>query len=176
MEIICLPQSRSGPLSLRPSACLAVTAVCIHSSSKLITRSFHMTSLLCQTSIPQPSVSDMLQNLAQRIGKKRQYNKNGTKVFVWMLTAVVEYTSKEGVSHAEYTIALIYYTFKPYLICPVVLRVVCNLFSSLLNAVPSIPYLYVPSVLQRISGWKYQPAQSILQAGNLNFTELLWEL
>jgi len=30
------------------------------------------------------------------------------KVIVWMLAAVVEYTSKEGLSHAEYRIALIY--------------------------------------------------------------------
>lgn len=42
----------------------------------------------------------------------------GTKVIGWMLTAVVEYTSKEGISHAEYRIALIYYTFKPYLKYP----------------------------------------------------------
>lgn len=97
----------------------------------------------------------------------------GTKVTGWMLTAVVKHTSKEGISCAEYRIGLIYYTFNPYLKYPVVLIMVCN---SCLNAVPFISLLYVPSVLQRISGWKCQPAQSILQAGNLGFTKFLWEL
>ena len=52
----------------------------------------------------------------------------GTKVIGWMLTAVVKYTSKEGISCAEYRIALIYYTFKPYLKYPMFLSMVCNIF------------------------------------------------
>lgn len=84
-----------------------------------------------------------------------------------MLTAAVEYTSKAGISHAEYMIALIYYTFKPYLKYPVFLSMVCNFFSSRLNAVPFIPYVYIPSVLQKniwvevptstkhLAGWQF---------------------
>ena len=52
----------------------------------------------------------------------------GTKVIGWMLTAVVKYTSKEGINCAEYRIALIYYTFKPYLKYPMFLSMVCNIF------------------------------------------------
>lgn len=37
------------------------------------------------------------------------------QVIGWMLTAVVEYTSKEGLCHAEYRIALILYSFKSHL-------------------------------------------------------------
>lgn len=75
----------------------------------------------------------------------------GTKVLGWIVTAVVEHMSKEGISHAEYRIVLIYYTFKPYLKYPLFLSMICNFFLSGLNAVLSIPYLYVLSVLQRVS-------------------------
>lgn len=73
------------------------------------------------------------------------------KVLGWIRTAVVEHISKEGISDAEYRIALIYYNFKPYLKYALFLSMICNFFFCHLNAVLSIPYLYALSVLQRIS-------------------------
>lgn len=67
------------------------------------------------------------------------------------VTAVVECMPKEGMCHADCRIAHIYYTFKPYLKCTVVCRM--SVISSLSpKEVPSIHYLYVLSILQRIPG------------------------
>lgn len=116
-----------------------------------------MTSLLCQTSISWPAASETLPNLALYPGKERQYNKNRNEGDWLDVTAVVECMSKEGMCHADCRIALIYYTFKPYLKCTVVFRMSVISFLSP-KAVPSIHYLYIPSVLQRISGGNtYQP-------------------
>lgn len=66
------------------------------------------------------------------------------------VTAVVECMSKEGMCHADCRIALIYYAFKPYLKCTMVFRISVVFFLSP-KGVLSIQYLYVPSLLQRIS-------------------------
>lgn len=62
---------------------------------------------------------------------------------------MVEYTSKEKVSHAEYRIVLIYYSFKLYLKYSLLSVTLCNFFTSCFNAVPYILYMYTPSALQR---------------------------
>lgn len=139
------------PLYLRPSSCLAIIDMSTYSSSKLISSSFHMTSLLCQTPLSWPAASEALPNLAQCTGRWRQYNKNKSEGDWLDVTAVVKYMSQEGMCHTDCRIALIYYTLKPYFKYAVVFRISLFFFLSP-KAVPNIHYLYVLSVLQRISG------------------------
>lgn len=71
----------------------------------------------------------------------------GTKVLGWIVTAVVEHMTKEGISHAEYRIVLIYYTFKLYLKYPLFLSMICNFFFclALTQSFLSLIFMYSPS-------------------------------
>lgn len=82
------------PLSLRPSACFVLPH-----DLWFVRHLYH----------------DLLFQIHYKIWHNTLANKGNTikmgmKVIGWMLTAVVEYTSKEGISHAEYRTALIHYT------------------------------------------------------------------